>query len=124
MRIKQVGKDKILDASDRMDMDARARYIGWVMKEEGVDWDTAYSWCVGEARPDISLGYKMCSPAWIVGFKTHPKKYYAAFVRTQSLSNAELEIFQREVVPVQWKERVDAELKRQRESRTPAVRIS
>ena len=125
MGIKQNGKDKILDVSDRLDMEARARFISWVMNEEGVDWDTAYEWCcVGTDRPDLSLGYKMCSPAWVIGFKTNPKKYYAAFIRTVKLSDAELELFQKEVVPVRWKERVDAELKRQRESRTPAVRIS
>lgn len=112
--VKNLGRDKILDISDQMDAMAKIKYLEWVQKEEQVDYDTALMWCSGSERPDISLGYKMCSPAWVMGFKTNPKRYYKAFRETVYLTEDEIRIFDTEVVPLKWRQKFDEEMKRQK----------
>jgi len=110
--LKQTTEDKILDIADRMDMQARSQYIGKIMKEDGVTYEEAIAMCSPGGDPKYTLGWKMCSPKWIVAFKTS-KKSFEKFIRVENLTPEEEEIFRMEVMPTVSR-RIKKEMKKQK----------
>lgn len=70
-------KDKALELSDQLSGQARMEFIQWVMKEEDVNYETAYYICIGRTdpkEPEYTLGYKLADPVWQLALHGQRKK--------------------------------------------------
>lgn len=107
--LKSLGKDKIFEINDQLDMMARTQFVEAVAKDEGVTMEEAMRMCMeGSGYPKYSMGYKMASPAMLRIASS--RKYVGRF--KEMLTPEELEIFEREVEPMGLKGLMKDELKR------------
>ncbi len=93
-------KDKVWDAKEQMAGVSRADFIQFVMKEEDVDYETAYYICIGRTdprEPEYTLGYKMADPSMMMAMfgQMRKKKREAAREEFRSMLEAdELQLFE------------------------------
>ena len=75
MGIFKKSRDKLEAYANNTDMvnqitaQGQTRFVDDVMREEGVDRETALRWCLGidPSHPEISMGYKLSDPIWSTG---------------------------------------------------------
>lgn len=77
----------------------QTRFVDDVMREEGVDRETALRWCLGidPSHPEISLGYKLSDPIWSTGCFNQPGRKARAQAREnfkKKLNPEELALFE------------------------------
>ena len=77
----------------------QTRFVDDVMREEGVDRETALRWCLGidPSHPEISMGYKLSDPIWSTGCFYQPGRKARAQAREnfkKMLTPEELVLFE------------------------------
>lgn len=92
--------DKVMEVSDNLDMQARSRFLQQVMKDEEIDYETAWALCTGKTdpvEPEFTLAYKMSSPAWMMamfGQHSRRKREQARDNFRKQLDDDELRLFE------------------------------
>lgn len=114
-------KDKVWDAKEQMAGVSRADFIQFVMKEEDVDYETAYYICIGRTdpkEPEYTLGYKMADPVVMLamfGQLRKKKREQARDNFRRQLDEDELKLFEEYVnkddTEKQWKKAYKEEKK-------------
>lgn len=103
MKIKEKVNTKAQDLTDNLTMQAQARFIQWLMKEEKCDYEMAMAIVEGRTdplEPKYMLGFKLANPVLQLAlFKQHSKaaRRQAAENFVKSLSEEEKSIFYSEV---------------------------
>ena len=93
------------DLDVKTSMEAQARFIKWVMKEENTDWNTAFCMCTegsGLEQPEYTLGYKLANPVLNLAMFVQPskkKRSNAIDNFKETLNDRELYLFETEVLP-------------------------
>ena len=107
-KLKGMTAEALESYNDKLDGMARAQYIEKIQKEDGVTYDEAIRLCSED--PKYSLGWKLCSPAVMAMLKMKggTEKFKSW------LSPEELDLFEREVEPMNLKTLMKEERKRQR----------
>lgn len=70
-------EDKAWQLTDTLAAQARSKYIVWIMKEEGVDYETAVALATGKTDPieyEFTLGYKLADPILQIAMSAQPGK--------------------------------------------------
>lgn len=116
--IRDKATQKAYELQDRASAEARAKFLTQIMQDEGVDWDMALAIATGHTEPrepEYTLGYKMSDPILMIAMFTQPGKK----ARAQAIANFEatlepdeLELFQKEVLPMKTGEMLKSALKR------------
>ena len=76
-KYREMAQDYAIDLEIKLQTKAQSRFIQWVMKEEDVDYETAWAICTGKTvpkEPEYTLGYKLCDPMLQQGMAMHPRK--------------------------------------------------
>lgn len=118
MKIKTKIENKAMDLQNTLAVQAQSRYIQWLMKEEGIDYDTAMA--IVEYRTDpieyeYTLGYKLADPIWAIAiFKQSgkDKRRSAAENFAKGLRPEEAEIFWGQVFNVETAKKFKNEYKK------------
>lgn len=103
MTIKTKVNEKAQTLTDKMAMQAQAKYIQWLMKEEECSYEMAMAIVEGRTEPmeyEYMLGYKLANPVvQLAMFKQHNKnaRRQAAKNFAMTLSEEEKRIFYAEV---------------------------
>ena len=71
------------DIRNQITSKGQTDFVNTVMKEEGVDRETALRWCLGidPSHPEISMGYKLSDPIWMTGCFYQPGRKARAQAR-------------------------------------------
>lgn len=99
MSIKDRTEEKAQTVTDILQVQAQSKFIEWVMKEEDIDYDTAWAICMGNTDPkeyDYMLGFKLANPVLQIAlFKQISKKarIQAAKNFAAGLSDEERDLF-------------------------------
>lgn len=99
MSIKDKTEEKAQTVTDTLQVQAQSKFIKWVMKEEDVDYDTAWAICMGNTDPkeyEYMLGFKLANPVLQIAlFKQLSKKarIQAAKNFAAGLSDEERDLF-------------------------------
>lgn len=123
MKIKGIATDKANELRDKMAAQARSEFIAKVMKWEDVDYETAYAICIGKTdpkEPEYTLGYKMADPMMQMamhGQLSKKSRAKAVEIFEETLDPDELELFMREVVPMNMRTLIKDEFKRKRKEK-------
>lgn len=99
MGIKSKIEQKAQDTQSLLAVQAQARYIQWLMKEEQIDYEEALAIVQGRTdplEPEYMLGYKLSDPVVMIALFKQPRKkkrLNAALNFADTLSPEEAVIF-------------------------------
>ena len=118
MKLKTKIENKATDLQNTLAVQAQAKYIQWLMKEEDIDYETAMA--IVEYRTDpieweYTLGYKLADPVWMIAiFKQSgkDKRRSAAENFAKGLRPEEAEIFWGQVFNVETGKKFKNEYKK------------
>lgn len=122
MKLKTKIENKATDLQNTLAVQAQAKYIKWLMKEEEIDYETAMA--IVEYRTDpieweYTLGYKLSDPVWMIAiFKQSgkDKRRSAAENFAKGLRPEEAEIFWSKVFDVENAKKFKNEYKKAKKS--------
>lgn len=107
-QIKKVLEDKAWEVNDALDAQVKSQLIAKIAEDEGVSYGEAAVMC--QSVPKYSLGMKMASPSVMMWIRT--KKGSEKFKKW--LTPEELEIYERDVEPMNLKGMMKEEWKRRK----------
>lgn len=119
-KIRTLSVEKAWQLHDRLQSEAQARFIQWVMKEEGVNWEMAYAICTGGAEPrepEYTLGYKLADPMRVMAMHMQPgqqSRRDAIEVFESGLEPDELELFRKEFADQKTRSLIKAAFKKKK----------
>ena len=122
MKLKTKIENKATDLQNTLAVQAQAKYIKWLMKEEDIDYETAMA--IVEYRTDpieweYTLGYKLADPVWMIAiFKQtgKEKRRSAAENFAKELRPEEADIFWGQVFNVETGKKFKNEYKKAKKS--------
>ena len=122
-------KTRIEDRATKLQSDlaaqAQMKYIQWLMKEEGCDYEMAIAIVMGNTdplEPEYMLGYKLADPVvQLALFKQVSKKarYNAALNFADTLSDREKDLFWSEVFNEETGKAFKKKLKAEKKTKNP-----
>lgn len=110
-QLKAVAWEKVEDINDLLDGESRSRFLNTIVKEDGVSYDEAVRLC--SENPKYSLGWKMCSPS----IMTMLKMRGGSDKFKTWLTPEELEIYEKDVEPMNLKKMIKKEERKQKRSK-------
>lgn len=118
-KIRQISTEKAWELHDKLQGEAQVRFIQYVMKEEEVDWETAYAICLGNTdpkEPEYTLGYKLADPMGLMAINQIGKKARAQAIANfeETLDEDELKLFREQVANMSTRQRFKEALKRKK----------
>ena len=122
-KIRTISEEKAWELHDRLQGEAQVRFISFVMKEEDVDWNTAYAICTGHTdpkEPEYTLGFKLADPMGMMAMNAQlSKKKRAQAIENfeKTLDEDELKLFREEVCTTSTADKFKAALKRERKKK-------